>query len=312
MKILIADDDAVSRTMMRRMLMQSGYEVLTASDGDEAARILTQEDGPRLALLDWMMPGLDGPSVCRAVRACARRAYIYTVLLTSKDTKEDLLTGLGAGADDYLTKPCNPLELKARLTTGERILNLEDHLIEAREEMRFKATHDSLTELFDRGAIMAQLAAEVAKLTSPEKEFSTILCDVDHFKKINDTYGHPVGDEILREVGRRLKIAVREADVVGRYGGEEFLLLLDGCGAGSLSAGADRICRAVSSKPFHTSVGLIQVTISAGALHVGQQGAPHTVENILQKVDAALYRAKEEGRDRFVATGFGPTLLVAS
>ena len=312
MKILIADDDAVSRTMVRRMLVQSGYEVVTASDGDEAARVLTEEDGPRLALLDWMMPGLDGPSVCRAVRCCARRAYIYIVLLTSKDTKEDLVTGLEAGADDYLTKPCNPLELKARLTTGERILNLEDHLVEAREEMRFKATHDALTLLLDRGAIMAELAAEVARLTAPEKEFSTILCDVDHFKNINDTYGHPVGDEILREVGRRLKIAVREADVVGRYGGEEFLLLLDGCGAGALAASAGRICRAVSSKPFKTGVGLLHVTISAGALHVGQQGAPHTVERILQKVDAALYRAKEEGRDRFVATSFGPTLLVAS
>lgn len=312
MKILVADDDAVSRTMMRRMLMQSGYEVSIACDGTEAAECLVRPDSPRLVLLDWMMPGLDGPAVCRAVRASASRAYVYIILLTSKDSKEDLVAGLEAGADDYLTKPCNVGELKARLQTGERILNLEDHLIEAREEMRFKATHDALTHLLDRGAILHDLAEEVARLEQPDREFSIILCDVDHFKGVNDTYGHPVGDEVLKEVARRLRSAVRDGDLVGRYGGEEFLLILNGCGVDALPTSADRICRAVSTRPFNTSAGPLQVTISAGALNVGQRGGPHNVDQILQKVDTALYRAKEQGRNRFITTSLVPTLMVAS
>jgi two-component system cell cycle response regulator len=169
------------------------------------------------------MPELDGPGVCRELRKLQEQAYTYAILLTSKESKEDIVTGSESGADDYLTKPFNAEELKARLQTGERILNLEDKLVEAREQMRFKATHDALTSLSNRGAIMELLGRELAR--SHREATSTVIMmgDVDHFKSINDTYGHPVGDEVLQEIARRLLSCVRSYDFVGRYGGEEFL-----------------------------------------------------------------------------------------
>jgi two-component system, cell cycle response regulator len=162
-RILVADDDPVSLRLMEHMLRSSGYEVITVDNGQEAARILSKADGPRMALIDWMMPGLDGPGVCRAVRGRHDDAYVYMLLLTSKQSSGDVVQGLEAGADDYLTKPCHPAELKARLHTGRRVLQLEDKLVEAREKMRFKATHDSLTSLGDRGAILALLQNELSR-----------------------------------------------------------------------------------------------------------------------------------------------------
>ena len=175
------------------------------------------------------MPELDGLSVCREIRQLSERPYIYVVLLTSKEAKEDIVAGLESGADDYLTKPFNAAELRARLRTGERVLNLEDRLVEAREEMPFKATHDTLTSLWNRGAIMDLLGQEMAR--SRREGISTIMLlgDVDHFKTVNDTHGHLVGDEVLREVARRLLSYVRSYDFVGRYGGEEFLVVLNNC-----------------------------------------------------------------------------------
>jgi PleD family two-component response regulator len=228
--------------MKERMLRQAGYEVIMAHDGREAVQRLLSHDGPRLALLDWMMPGLDGPGVCLEVRSSRERAYTYITLLTSKDAKEDLIAGLEAGADDYLTKPCDAQELKARLRTGQRILRLEDSLIEAREEMRIKATHDSLTSLWNRGAILARVKAEIDRAQWERTRLSLLLCDVDHFKQINDAYGHPAGDAVLKEMALRLRSAVRSEDAVGRYGGEEFLILLTDCGEDSLRRrGFDRV-----------------------------------------------------------------------
>src|SRR6202044_593173 len=143
------------------------------------------EGGPRLALIDWMMPGLDGPGVCREVRTRHNDLYVYILLLTSKESSEDIVHGLEAGADDYLTKPCHPAELHARLHTGRRILQLEDRLIEAREEMRYKATHDALTGLLDRGAILSLLQGELLRSTRERSPVSLLLCDIDHFKQIN-------------------------------------------------------------------------------------------------------------------------------
>ena len=303
MKILVADDDAISRSMMQRMLLQSGYEVMVARDGIEAVEKILEKDGPRLVLLDWMMPGLDGPEVCRAIRSASRRAYVYITLLTSKESKDDLVAGLEAGADDYLTKPCHLEELKARLRTGQRVLQLEDMLVTAREEMRFKATHDALTLLLDRGAILGELSAKLDETSRPEKPFATILCDVDHFKRINDMHGHPVGDEVLREIARRLKSSVRDHDVVGRYGGEEFLLVLNACNQSCLSACAERICETIRSTPIETTAGPIRVSVSAGAVMVGEQLAGRGLDGLLREVDQALYEAKRRGRDRVVLVG---------
>src|SRR5690242_13517970 len=226
MRILIADDELISRKLLQKTLERAGYEVIAVANGREAADQLCPASGPRLALLDWVMPGLDGPSVCREVRKRKEQTYVYMVLLTSKESKEDVVAGLESGADDYLTKPFDPEELKARLRTGLRILDLEDRLVEAREEMRFQATHDALTSLLNRGVIMDLLGRELARSRRENLSTAILMCDLDHFKSVNDTYGHVAGDEVLKETAKRLLGSVRSYDFVGRYGGEELLIVL--------------------------------------------------------------------------------------
>jgi diguanylate cyclase (GGDEF)-like protein len=295
-RILIADDDGISRKMMGMMLRQMGYEVASAVNGRDALDMLLEEDGPRLALLDWMMPEMDGPEVCRSLRAANEQQYVYLILLTSKDTREDLVEGLDAGADEYLTKPCNADELKARLRTGERILQLEDKLVSAREEMRFKATHDALTSLWNRGKILEALDGAI-RLGQP---MAVLMCDIDHFKDINDRHGHLVGDAVLRELGARLRNGVRPHDQIGRFGGEEFLVVLNGCDPTRLQERAEQLRNAVSAGCVETDAGDIAFSVSIGAVAVGREDACTPAETILNLADAALYQAKREGRDRVV------------
>lgn len=302
MKILVADDDAVSSRLMERILQRGGYDVVSVDDGRRALESLLSPDGPRLALLDWMMPGMDGPSVCLEVRSHRERPYIYIALLTSKGAKEDLVAGLEAGADDYLTKPCYPEELKARLRTGERILRLEDTLVHAREEMRFRATHDALTSLWNRGAILAHLNQEMHRPQREHAPLSLLLCDVDHFKKINDVHGHLSGDAVLREVALHLANGVRPGDAVGRYGGEEFLVILSDCGPESLHHRAEQLRQSIASCAFTGTLQGLSVSISVGAATIDSGATGQSPEIVLSHVDEALYRAKMEGRNRVVIT----------
>jgi two-component system, cell cycle response regulator len=300
MKILVADDDRISRRLMERTLQRSGYEVITVEDGLQAAQELSKADGPRLALIDWMMPKLDGPALCREIRSRHDERYVYIVLITAKESNEDLVAGLDAGADNYLTKPCHAAELNARLHTGRRILLLEDKLVAASEAMSFKATHDSLTSLWDRGAILALLRSALSRSTRESFPLSILLCDVDHFKKINDTHGHVVGDEVLREVASRLTGAVRSTDSVGRYGGEEFLLVLNGCSQDHLRHLAEQVRTFISAAPFATSIGPVPVTLSFGALTIQDWDGATPIEQILNEADMAMYRAKRAGRDQVI------------
>jgi two-component system cell cycle response regulator len=303
MKILLAEDDPVSRVLMQRTLQKFGYEVVLAEDGRTAADILTARDAPRLALIDWMMPELDGLGVCREVRGCHRDgSYVFILLLTSKQNSEDVVAGLEAGADDYITKPCQPAELRARLRTGRRILSLEEKLVEAREEMRFKATHDALTGLWNRASILSFLHNELERSNREHKPVSMLLCDVDHFKGINDRHGHLIGDIVLQEVARRLTSAVRGYDAVGRYGGEEFLILLSDCDATGLESRAEHIRTSIASSPIRTDADALPVSISIGAATCEEWDASIPVERILARADHALYRAKAEGRNRTVVT----------
>jgi diguanylate cyclase (GGDEF)-like protein len=299
-KILVADDDPVSRRMIERMLQRSGYEVVTVKDGRQAADELSKQNGPRLALIDWMMPELDGPGVCREMRSRHDNSYVYILLLTSKQSSQNIVEGLEAGADDYLTKPWQAGELKARLDTGRRILLLEDKLIGAREEMRFKATHDALTSLWDRGAILSLLRSELSRSARNGEPVSLLLCDIDHFKQINDVHGHHTGDQVLQEVATRLLDAVRSDDAVGRYGGEEFLIVLHGCGRDNLNGRAEQVRKAICGRGVITERGPLAVSTSIGAITIDHGNKSLPMEQFLKQADAALYRAKDEGRDRVV------------
>lgn len=313
MKILIADDEALSRRLLEKTLERAGYEVTAVENGKQALEQLCRPEAPRLALLDWVMPELDGPGVCRAVRTRSEQTYVYMVLLTSKGSKEETVLGLESGADDYLTKPFNAEELRARLRVGERILLLEDRLVEARENMRFRATHDPLTSLLNRGAILDLLGRELHRSRREQKSTAIILGDVDHFKRVNDTLGHVVGDEVLMELANRLIGSVRSYDFVGRYGGEEFLVVLNSCDPAYAPGRAEEIRRSISVRPVQTAKGALALTMSFGVLLSADWG-PRPVEELLHEADSALYEAKAAGRDclRIARPDAKPEVLPAS
>jgi diguanylate cyclase (GGDEF)-like protein len=297
MKVLIADDNSVSRLLLERLLTKWGYQVIQANDGAQAWEILRAEDPPRLVILDWMMPGMSGPEVCREARKRVAYAYAYILLVTSKEDKQDVIQGLEAGADDYLTKPFFPEELRARIRVGLRILELEDKLIAAADVLQYKATHDELTGLPNRASIADFLRRELERAKRHGGVCGVILADLDHFKSVNDTFGHGAGDTVLRETAQRLVEGVRAYDAVGRYGGEEFLIVLPGCDSASLRQRAENILERFRAKPFGAPELSIPVRVSLGAACSSSWKAP-TLESFVRGADRALYRAKHNGRDR--------------
>jgi len=296
-KILIAEDDPVSRHMLMAFLVKWDYEVVAAADGIEALRILESEGAPPLAVLDWMMPGLEGPQVCQRVREQSGRPYVYVLLLTARSQKGDLLRGLESGADDYLTKPFDAQELRARLRVGQRILDLQDSLIAAREELRFSATHDALTGISNRASIFEAVSREQSRQAREGGSFGVIFADIDHFKMINDRHGHHSGDVVLREVTQRMMGCSRPYDTLGRYGGEEFLIVLPGSdGLGALTV-AERIRESFAKRPVHTSAGPVPLTLSLGVAAEGGEAVTDAAA-LLQAADSALKRAQQNGRNR--------------
>ena len=301
LRILAAEDNPVFQSMLKTMLKRWGYEVVIARDGREAWNILESEDSPRLVLLDWMMPGMDGVEICRRVRAASREPYVYIVLLTARTDSQDLVEGMEAGADDYLTKPFHAHELRVRLRAGRRILELQEQLLQAREALREQATHDSLTGLLNRGTILETLREELARGMREKHPVAVLLADLDRFKQINDTYGHVAGDEVLREASRRMKEAVRCYDSAGRYGGEEFLIVMPGSSGPSAYAQADRVRKAVGSEPYMAGGQRITVTCSIG-VSCRAMARPHDADALVREADLALYNAKDGGRNRVGAT----------
>ncbi|MFY9688624.1 MAG: diguanylate cyclase [Candidatus Acidiferrales bacterium] len=296
-RILIADDDPVARAMLQAFLRKWEYDVVAVSDGLAAADVLDDIEAPQLAILDWMMPGLEGPEICRRVRAHSDRPYVYILLVTSRAHRGDFFEGLESGADDYLTKPFDSDELRARLLVAQRILGLQAKLIAAREELRFKATHDALTGIANRAAAIEAIHRERSRQIRESGSFGVMLIDVDHFKRVNDGYGHLVGDLVLKEVARRIAASLRPYDTVGRYGGEEFLVVAPlSDAAGTLSL-AERIRKCVGSTPIVADPSPIQVSISCGVALCDSR-SPIEIEPLLYLADEALYRAKNLGRNR--------------
>jgi two-component system, cell cycle response regulator len=296
---LIAEDDPIFRRILESWFKKWDYQVTAVENGLAAWEVLQQEDAPQLAILDWMMPGMDGIELCRKIRRRDHGPYRYVLLLTAKDDKQDVVAGLEAGADDYLTKPFDVDELRARVRAGKRILDLQAALIHAKDELQFAAAHDPLTGLWNRGAILDLLMREVSRRQRSADPLGVIMADIDYFKKINDTHGHLVGDAVLREVTRRLAVGVRPYDAVGRYGGEEFLIVFPGCNAANLVVGAERLRHCIADQPIETSVGQLPVTLSLGLASV-EQGEKETLdcEAFLRNADEALYAAKARGRNR--------------
>ena len=300
LRVLAAEDNPVFRSMLGAMLTKWGYEAVMAHDGREAWNVLQAADPPRLAILDWMMPGMDGVEVCRRVRAARREPYIYMLLLTARNEATDLVEGMDAGSDDYLTKPFNAHELRARLRAGERILDLQQQLLQAREALRLQAMHDCLTGLLNRGAILAALQSELARAAREAKPLAVLLADLDRFKQINDSIGHLAGDAVLREAALRMKRALRCYDAVGRYGGEEFLMVLPGSGRAEAQSQAERVRQALCAEPFVIGESRRPVTCSIG-ISLCQNGGQDP-DALIREADLAMYRAKDRGRNCVMAS----------
>lgn len=300
MRILIADDSIVSRHLLEATLRRWSYEVVVACDGTEAWNALQSENPPRLAILDWVMPGLTGPEVCKRVREHTRNKeqdYTYIVLLSSKSQREDLIEGMESGADDYLTKPFDQHELKVRLRAGTRIIDLQRELVSAREELREQATKDFLTRIWNRSSILDVLQRELERATREQRSVGVVLADLDHFKLVNDTYGHFAGDAVLREFTRRMTAAMRSYDSIGRYGGEEFLVILPGCDEACTSNQAERMRAALATEPMMINDEKHMVTASFGATTWKPDGGV-TADTLIHIADDALYMAKNQGRNR--------------
>jgi len=297
-RILLVEDSPVYQRLISGHLRRWGFDVIALTDGLEAWTVLQQPHSPKLALMDWVMPKMDGTEVCRRLREQgASASYVYTILLTAKDNREDLLRAMEAGADDYLVKPFDELELKAKLMVGKRILALQEELISAREAMRHSATHDSLTGLMNRKAVMDGLGKELARSKREGTSVAVALVDVDHFKVVNDELGHLFGDEALKQVAHRLRSGLRNYDSVGRYGGEEFLLVLPGCDLAAAVVRAEQIRAGISATPVKTAAAQRSVTVSVGVA-VSKGAGEGDAERVLDASDVALYEAKKNGRNR--------------
>ena len=298
MEVLLVEDSPVYRKLVGTHLENWGFKLTVAKDGHDAWNLLQRSDCPKLVLLDWVLPGMDGIEICRKIRQAAKGPqYSYIIILTGKDAKKDMLEAMQAGADDYLVKPFDELELKARLLVGKRILALQEELVAAQESMRHAATHDSLTGLMNRGEVMDTLRRELERARRSQKPVCVILGDLDKFKDINDSCGHLYGDEVLREVGRRVRAKLRLYDAVGRYGGEEFLMILPGCDAMTGIIRADQLRLHVSAKPIVSTRGSRTVTLSLG-IAVSSDIEGQDVEMLLHHADKGLYLAKRNGRNR--------------
>ena len=310
-RILLAEDDPVARMLLTRQLKKAAYEVESVTDGAAALQRFKERFYP-LLVTDWEMPGMDGVSLCRAVRAMQLDGYVYILLLTARDSKEHIIAGLEAGADDYLTKPVHEAELVARLNTGRRILTLEQSLRGAIQENRWLSITDALTGAFNRRYLMEQLPREIDRCRRYKHALTTIICDIDFFKRINDSHGHSVGDVVLNLFAERIRNLTRTgADWTARFGGEEFVIILPETGYEGGMQAAEKFRAAIESTPFVTSAGNLNISASFGvaAFDATDAGGEFGVDDLMRQSDACLYRAKQNGRNCVEGVQVGSILL---
>lgn len=299
MKVLVVEDDPIHKRMLEKLLAQWGYQVHAVGNGAEAVQLLVKDGSIQLVIADWMMPEMDGLDLCREIRKRGSQPYIYFILLTAKDQHDDVVEGLDAGADDYVIKPVHHSELNARIRAAKRIIDLQNQLLEAQERLHIQATHDALTGIWNRRAIFEALERELDRAERQEIPLAVALIDLDHFKQVNDNHGHLVGDEVLRETAQRIRGAVRSYDAVGRYGGEEFLVVAPECDAQRARDLAERIRQLLLESPVQTSGADIPVTLSLGVVHL-EKGSKAGINRVISAADEALYRAKSGGRNQTV------------
>jgi diguanylate cyclase (GGDEF)-like protein len=299
-QVLIAEDDKLCRTILEKNLKKWGYETISAVDGKEAWKLI-QEKNIQIAILDWIMPKIDGLELCKKIRGNKWDEYIYLIMLTVRNKQSDIRKGFSAGVDDYITKPFDTHELKARLQTGKRIISLQNQLLDSQKKLQEIATHDTLTNLLNRYEILNVLTDEFHRSLRENKPVSAVMLDIDFFKKINDSYGHDVGDEVLIEVASRLRRTLRRYDKVGRYGGDEFLAILPGCDLSNAKRIAERLRRAVSTDRIQTDTGQLFVTVSAGCASSESQ-SHKSIEYLVKFSDKAMYHAKNMGRNCVIAS----------
>src|SRR6202795_1018971 len=298
--ILLAEDDPVTRMLMTRFLKNAGYEVDAVANGGAALDKMTKRYYPML-ITDWEMPQMDGIALLKGGRNIQLDGYVYALLLTARDSKEHIIAGLEAGADDYLIKPVHEPELIARLNAGRRILNLEHSLRVANQRNRILSITDALTGTYNRRYLMEQLPRELERCRRYAYPLSVLMCDVDHFKEINDARGHAAGDEVLQQFAARAQKSIRSnSDWVARYGGEEFLVILPETTYEGAVTVAEKIRTVISATPFATRSGDAVVTASFGVASTGPTGPDLAlkVDAMIRTADECLYRSKQEGRDR--------------
>jgi len=297
MKVLIAEDDMTSRLILDSILKKWEFTPVLACNGKEAWDVMQSEDAPRLVILDWQMPEMSGIEVCKKIRENDTSDPPYLIVLTSRDEKKDIVKALDAGANDFISKPYNNEELRARINVGKRMVELQSALGDAYKALQHEAMHDPLTNIYNRRAVMELLEKEIARAKREKTALCVGMCDIDFFKKVNDTYGHQVGDVALITFTQFIINQLRSNDYLGRYGGEEFLIVAPGAKAPNHETMFERICKHIRENKIPTEKGDIPITVSIGV-------APYTgVENsdmLLAAADAALYDAKEAGRDRVV------------
>ena len=299
--VLVVDDDVVSRTVVERHLQKAGFKVVTAANGQNALELFDRQFFP-IVLTDWMMPEIDGPQLCRLIREKQTHGYVFIILVTSRDSKTDIVSGLESGADDYLTKPIHPAEMVARVKTGIRILNLEQSLKTANEEIRLLSITDPLTGCYNRGYLNEHFYYEIKRAQRYSRPLSVVLADIDHFKQVNDTYGHQVGDEVLKSFALCIQNEIRKKiDWVVRYGGEEFLIVLPETPHTGAFSMAERLRQAVGARSIQAGDRTIKITASFGGASTAsrnKRGEEITMDQLINQADAQLYRSKNEGRNK--------------